>query len=81
LERGEARTYGAEHNENLPESARKPGGGVKTKLIDPDWLARRIVRACERRDPELVVPGKARLLFALQQLFPRLGDYLVRKLT
>ena len=81
LARSEVRTYGAEHKENLPESARKPGGGVKTRLIEPEWLARRIVRACQRRDPELVVPGKARLLFAVQQLFPRLGDYLVRKMT
>ena|SRR5688572_12279004 len=81
LARSDVRTYGAEHMENLPESARKPGGGVKTRLIEPEWLARRIVRACQRREPELVVPGKARLLFALQQLFPRLGDYLVRKMT
>jgi NAD(P)-dependent dehydrogenase (short-subunit alcohol dehydrogenase family) len=80
LARSEVRTYGAEEKD-LPESARKPGGGVKTRLIDPAWLARRIVRACQRRDPELVVPGKARLLFALQQLSPRLGDYLLRKMT
>jgi NAD(P)-dependent dehydrogenase (short-subunit alcohol dehydrogenase family) len=81
LARSEARTYGAEQMEKLPESARKPGGGVKTRLIDPQWLAGRIVKACQRREPELVVPAKARLLFAIQQLFPGLGDYLVRKLT
>jgi hypothetical protein len=28
-----------------------------------------------------VVPGKARLLFAIQQLFPRWGDWLCRKMT
>lgn len=81
LARHEVRTYGAEQMSDLPASARQPGGGVKTSLIDPAWLARKIVRCCDRRDPELVVPGKARLLFALQQLSPRLGDYLVRKLT
>src|SRR5688572_25561113 len=27
---------------NLPAEARRPGGGVKLKGIDPDWLARRI---------------------------------------
>jgi NAD(P)-dependent dehydrogenase (short-subunit alcohol dehydrogenase family) len=81
LARSEVRTYGAEQMHNVPESALKPGAGVKTKLIDPVWLARRIVKACERREGELVVPRKARLLFALMQLSPRLGDYLVRKLT
>ena len=81
LARSEIRTYGAEQMEELPESARQPGGGVKTRLIEPEWLAERIVQACRRRDPELVVPSKARLLFAIQQLSPRLGDYLVRKFT
>jgi short-subunit dehydrogenase len=66
---------------NLPPAARKPGGGVKLKGIDPRWLAQRIVRGCERRKPELVVPGKARLLFALAQLSPTLGDWLLTKMT
>jgi len=30
---------------------------------------------------QVVVPGKARLLFALAQLSPRWGDWLVRKMT
>jgi NAD(P)-dependent dehydrogenase (short-subunit alcohol dehydrogenase family) len=81
LARSEVRTYGAEQMDHLPDSARQPGGGVKTKLIEPEWLARRIVRACERREVELVVPAKARILFALLQLFPSVGDYLVKKLT
>ena len=38
-----------------------------------------ILRACQRRRPELVVPGKARLLFALSQLWPELGDWIVRR--
>lgn len=63
----------------LPESARRPGGGVKIEAIDPADLARRIVAACEQRKPEMVLPGKARLLFALQQLWPRWGDWLVRR--
>jgi hypothetical protein len=75
------RTYGAEEMAHLPESARKPGGGVKTKLIAPAWLAGKIVTCCDDRRLELVVPDTARLLFALMQLSPRLGDYLVKKLT
>lgn len=66
---------------NLPPEARRPGGGVKLKGIDADWLAGRILRACERRRPELVVPARARLLFALSQLWPRWGDWIVTRMT
>jgi len=65
----------------LPDSARKPGGGVKVKTISPDYMARRILRACQRRQPDLIVPAKARLLFAIAQLFPSLGDWIVRKMS
>jgi len=81
IARPKSRTYGAESREQLPDSARKPGGGVRAKAIPPDELARRIVEACRRRRAELTVPGTARLLFALMQLSPRLGDYLVRRMT
>jgi NAD(P)-dependent dehydrogenase (short-subunit alcohol dehydrogenase family) len=74
-DRYEAQTQG------LPDSARKPGAGVKLRGIDRSLLARWIVQACERRQRELVVPGRARLLFALAQLSPRLGDWLVRRMT
>jgi len=65
--------------EGLPESARKPGGGAKVKAIDPDWLAARILDASREGRRELVVPAKARLLFTLSQLSPRLGDWLLRR--
>jgi NAD(P)-dependent dehydrogenase (short-subunit alcohol dehydrogenase family) len=65
----------------VPQSARLPGGGVKLKGIDPHALARHILLACERRSPELVVPAKARLLFVIAQLWPRLGDWIVRRMT
>jgi NAD(P)-dependent dehydrogenase (short-subunit alcohol dehydrogenase family) len=81
LARDEQRTYGAEHDPTLPASAAQPGGGAKTRLIDPRQLAERIVTACERRQLELIVPGKARLLFALAAFSPKLGDYLLRKWT
>jgi len=75
---------GIRYNEeagDLPDSARKPGGGVKLKGIRPDYLAGRILKSCERRKPELVVPAKARLLFAISQLSPSLGDWIIRKMT
>lgn len=70
-----------EHGADLPESVRRPGGGVKLRAIDPTVLAEQILRACQRRQSELVVPGKARWLFALQQLWPALGDWIVLRKT
>jgi NAD(P)-dependent dehydrogenase (short-subunit alcohol dehydrogenase family) len=66
---------------DLPVVARQPGGGVKLKGLDPDWLARRILTACERGECELVVPFRARLLFALAQLSPALGDWVIGQMT
>jgi uncharacterized protein len=66
---------------DLPASAMQPGGGVKLQGIDPDWLARKILLACERRQPELIVPARAKLLFAIAQLWPSLGDWIVTRMT
>lgn len=66
---------------NLPPEARQPGGGVKLKGIDPEWLAERILSACERRQAELIVPARAKLLFAISQLWPTLGDWIVKRMT
>lgn len=66
---------------DLPDSAKKPGGGVKLKGIAPDELAKKILRAVERRQAELIVPSKARWLFAINQLWPSWGDWLTNKMT
>lgn len=66
---------------DIPAAAHRPGGGAKVRTVDPQWLANRILRDCERRRLELVVPARARLLFAISQLSPSLGDWLLRKMT
>lgn len=71
----------ADQAKSLPESANKPGAGAPVKGIDPGWLAKKIVIACEQRKPELVFPWKSRLLFSIQQIFPGWGDKLLRKLS
>jgi short-subunit dehydrogenase len=81
IARDEPRIYSERKVAALPDSAKQPGGGVKVNLIKPDWLAKNILRACERRRAELVVPGRARLVFAISQLWPGLGDWIVRKMT
>lgn len=79
IRRENERLYPLEGLEGIPDSARAPGAGVKVGRIEPQWLARRILLYCEKRKPELIVPGKARLLFALSQLFPTLGDWIVKR--
>ena len=81
VERKDDRLYPLEGLEDLPERARCPGGGVKVGKIPPSKVAASILRACERRHPEIVMPGKARLLFAISQLSPRLGDWIVLRKT
>ncbi len=81
IARDEPRSYPAEKVAGLPPSARKPGGGVKVGLLKSDRLAEQILRACERGRSELVVPGRARLVFAINQLWPKLGDWIVRKMS
>jgi NAD(P)-dependent dehydrogenase (short-subunit alcohol dehydrogenase family) len=81
VHRDDDRLYPLEGLEDLPEHARRPGGGVKVGKINPQKLAARILKACERRKPEIVLPGKARLLFAISQLFPGFGDWIVLKKT
>jgi short-subunit dehydrogenase len=65
----------------VPAAAHKPGGGAKVRAIDPNWLAAKILHACETRRAELVVPWKVKLLFAATQLSPRFGDWMLRRKT
>ena len=78
IQRKDARLYPLEGLEDMPEIARSPGAGVRVPLTRPERLAAAILRACQRRQPELVVPGRVRILFALSQLWPSLGDAIVR---
>jgi hypothetical protein len=41
-------------------------------------VARAIVRAIHRRQPEVIVPFQARALVYLNTLSPRLGDWIAR---
>jgi len=81
IAREEDRLYPLEGLEDLPERARRPGAGVRVRPIAPQSLVRAILRACEKRKPELIVPLSARILFAVAAICPRLGDWLVRRVT
>ncbi len=81
IRREDSATRYQQQAENLEGSAAAPGAGVKLSGIEPEKLARRIVAAVESRKPELVVPLKSRLLFAILQISPRLGDWILRKFS
>lgn len=81
IKRDSQRLYQLEGVDGIPDSALKPGAGVKVGKIDPQRLCDKILVACEKRKPELVVPARAKLLFAISQLWPTLGDWLVLKNT
>lgn len=66
-------------NNDMPESAAKPGAGIRLNLIDPAKLTKKIIKGCETRKPEIIIPRKARLYFALFQLFPRFADWYIAK--
>jgi short-subunit dehydrogenase len=63
----------------VPTAAQGPGGGANVAAITSQTLSTKILDVCERRKPELIVPAKARLLFAVSQFWPSLGDWLLRK--
>jgi NAD(P)-dependent dehydrogenase (short-subunit alcohol dehydrogenase family) len=71
----------ADQLEGLPARAGKPGAGVRIQPIRPEKLSQAILRACRHRKAELIYPGIARLFIAVIQIFPRLGDWLIRKMT
>ncbi|MDO4583803.1 MAG: SDR family NAD(P)-dependent oxidoreductase [Planctomycetia bacterium] len=75
------RLYPLEGLEDLPPKAREPGAGVRVGKIPPRKLVQAILRAAARGDAELVMPWKAKILFAICQLWPRWGDWLILKNT
>lgn len=81
IQRETERLYPLEGLEDLPESARRPGAGVKVSKLSVGKLVSAILRSSERGDVELVLPWKARVLFTIAQICPKLGDWLVLKNT
>ena len=79
IRREDSATRYADQSEGLDQSVAAPGAGVKISGIDPAVLAKKVADGIQRRQPELVVPAKTRLLFALLQLSPRYGDWLLRQ--
>jgi short-subunit dehydrogenase len=81
IKREGERLYKLNEVAGVPEAAMQQGAGVKVRLIDPIKLADKIIKYCELRKPELVVPAKAKLLFAIAQISPTIGDWILKRST
>lgn len=79
IEREENDNRYEEESKGLGEQAKRSGAGAPVKRIDPATLAQKIVRACEQRKRELVIPWHASILFSISQLSATIGDALVRR--
>lgn len=66
---------------DLPAQAQLPGGGAKVKGLNPKQLSREILLAASRRDLLLIRPRKAWWLRLVCQLFPKLGERILRNRT
>lgn len=64
----------------LPGHALQPGAGARIEGLTAATVARGIVGACERRKAEVIMPFRARILFAIAAFSPRLADWILRKL-
>ena len=81
IKRSDSEHRYAEQAKELPDSARQPGAGVNIKGIAPEKLAKNIVRCCEKRKKDLVIPAYTRILFAIAEFSPSLGDLILRRST
>lgn len=79
LKRPDSATRYQRAGQELGENAAQPGAGAKLKGIAPEWLAAKIVHGCRRRQAELVIPGKAKILFALAQFCPGWSDAILKR--
>lgn len=77
----EGKRYENRVDESLPEQANQPGGGTKVKGLAPERVAAAVSACVRKRKPDVVLPGYLRVLIAVGNAFPRLGDWLLLKFT
>lgn len=80
IRRGDAGVRYSQQAAHLPKTAQQPAAGAKLKGISSAKVAKRIVAGCERRKAEIVMPFYAKYFFAVSQISPRLGDWMIRKM-
>ena len=72
----------ADQMQGLPASAAKPGAGVRISPVRPEKLSRAILEGLPSADGRSwFIRDWRGCLSRVIQLFPRLGDWLVRRMT
>lgn len=66
---------------DLPGEAMQGGGGAKIKGLDAHQLAIDILQAVRARKLEIVRPRKVRLLLILSAIWPRAGEWILKRKT
>ena len=79
IQREDSKTRYQGTGDDISDEAKAPGAGVKIKGIPPEKIAAKIVKCCHKRKRELVIPFYSRFLFAILQLSPSLGDWMLSK--
>lgn len=65
----------------LPPEALQGGGGANLEGLDPKQLAIDILSAVRARKLEIVRPRKVRLLLIVAAIWPKLGEWILKKKT
>lgn len=73
--------YAVDPDGELPASAAQPGGGAKIKRLTPDVVTDAVMRCIDERKIEILLPGKSRLLMAINAVSPRLADWILSRKT
>lgn len=73
--------YLAQQASDMPEQARRPGGGAKIKGLEPDWLSDQILRSAASRRPLVILPRKVWWLRLISCLSASLGDRILLSRT
>lgn len=71
--------YGVDQDSELPASAAKPGGGAQLKLLSPEAVADAVLRCIDKREIEIILPAKTRLLMSIGAVSPKLADWILTK--
>lgn len=81
IRRTDAGSRYARDGSNVPQSAAKPGGGAPVKGLSPERVANLIVRGCQRRTAELILPAWLRCLFSVSACSASLGDWILKRVA
>lgn len=71
--------YGVDADSDLPAGAAQPGGGAKLKRLSPDTVADAVLRCIDKREIEIILPKKTRLLMAINAVSPSWADWILSR--